>query len=148
MKSKSTINSNWSAKPGVWFSIVAILSLLWNIVGAMQFVNSITATEASMSGAMMSPEQISVITALPSWVTFVFGVGVVTSLVGSVLMYLRHRFAMATLSVSFLAFALLTIAYSIYGVFEALGTQQLGIMITVVVIAAILAFLSRKIASK
>jgi hypothetical protein len=97
---------------------------------------------------MMSPEQISVITALPSWVTFVFGVGVVTSLVGSVLMYLRHRFAMATLSVSFLAFALLTIAYSIYGVFEALGTQQLGIMITVVVIAAILAFLSRKIASK
>jgi len=147
MKSNSTIKSNWSAKPGVWFSIVAIISLLWNIIGALQFVNSLTATEASMKGAMMTPEQVLVITSLPSWVTFVFGVGVVTSLLGSVLLYLRHRFAKPTFLVSLLAFALLTVGYANYGVFAALGTQQIAVMSTVVVVAAILVMLSRKIDS-
>jgi hypothetical protein len=56
----------------------------------MQFVNSLTATEESMKGAMMTSEQIAVISALPIWVTIVFGIGVITSLLGSVYLYLRQ----------------------------------------------------------
>jgi hypothetical protein len=147
MKSNSTVNSKWSSKPGIWFSIVAVIALLWNIVGALQFINSVTATEASLKSAMMTPEQVLVITSVPTWVTLVFGLGVVTSLLGSVFMYLRHIWAKSTLVVSFLAFVLLTIAYAIYGVFEALGTTQIMVMATVVIIAFALVLLSRKIKS-
>lgn len=145
MKTLSRIRSAWSSQPGVWFSVVALVGLLWNIVGALQFVNSLTATEASMKGAMMTPEQVAVITALPAWVTLVFGIGVVTSLLGSVLMYLRHRGTMPTLVVSLLAFVLLSLAYAIYGVFAAIGTQQIVTMTVVVVAAAALVWLSQKI---
>lgn len=145
MESNSTISSRWSSKPGVWFSVVAIISLLWNIIGALQFVNSITATEASMKAAMMTPEQVSVITSLPIWLTLVFGIGVVTSLLGSVFLYLRHPGAKLTLAVSLLAFVLLSIGYLIYGVFQALGTQQIIVMSIVVIVAAALVMLSRKI---
>jgi hypothetical protein len=147
MKSNSTVNSKWSAKPGIWFSIVAVIALLWNIVGALQFINSVTATEASLKAAMMTPEQVLVITSVPTWVTLVFGLGVVTSLLGSVFLYLRHIWAKSTLVVSFLAFVLLTIAYAIYGVFEALGTTQIMVMATVVIIAFALVLLSTKIKS-
>ncbi len=145
MKSDSASCSHWSAKPGVWFSIVAIISLMWNVVGAVQFINSVTTSEAGMKAAMMTPEQIKVLTSIPSWVTFIFGVGVVTSLIGSVLLYLRHRGAQPAFIVSFLAFTLLTIAYVIYGVFKALGTPQIAVMSTVVVVAFILVLLSRMI---
>jgi hypothetical protein len=147
MKSNSTFSSKWSSNPGVWFSIVAIVALLWNIGGAMQFINSLMANEASMKGAMMTPEQVKVITSLPMWVTLVFGIGVVTSLIGSVFLYLRHSATMTTLLVSFLAFILLTIAYVIYGVFDAIGTQQIIVMSTVDIIAFALVILSLKIKS-
>lgn len=142
MKSNSSVYSKWSSKPGIWFSIVAIIALLWNIGGALQFINSLTATEESLKGALMTPEQVKVITSIPMWVTFVFGIGVVTSLLGSVFLYMRHGWTKATLVVSFLAFVLLTIAYVIYGVFEALGTQQIVVMSIVDVIAFALVLLS------
>jgi hypothetical protein len=144
MKSSCSIFSSWSAKPGIWFSIVAIISLLWNMGGAMQFINSLAPSE---DGGMMTPEQINVITSLPAWVTFVFGVGVVTSLLGSVFLYLRHRWSMSTLLVSLFAFLLLTIAYIIYGVFEAIGIQQIVVMSIVDVVAFALVLLSRMIPS-
>jgi hypothetical protein len=147
MKSKSSFYSKWSSKPGIWFSILAIISLLWNVGGALQFINSITATEASMKGSMMTPEQIKIMTSLPAWVTFAFGVGVVTSLLGSVFLYLRHDLAQLTLIVSLMAFVLLSIAYIIYGVFVAIGIQQIVVMSIVVVIAFALVIVSRMIHS-
>jgi hypothetical protein len=147
MKSKSSVSSKWSSKPGIWFSILSIVALLWNIGGGLQFINSITASEASMQGAMMTPEQIRVITSIPFWVTFVFGVGVVTSLLGSVFLYLRHGWAKLTLVVSFLAFVVLSLAYVIYGVFAAIGTQQVVVMTIVVVVAFALVLMSRLIRS-
>jgi uncharacterized membrane protein YjjP (DUF1212 family) len=113
--------------------------------GAVQFVNSLTATEESLKGAMMTSEQIAVITALPIWVTIVFGIGVITSLLGSIYLYLRSKYAKTNLLISFIAFFLLSLAYIIYGVFEALGTQQIATMTVVVVIAAVLVLLSRLI---
>ncbi len=144
MKTNSSIFSKWASKPGRWFSIAAIVALLWNIGGAMQFINSLSPAEA---GGMMTSEQLQVITSLPSWVTLVFGIGVATSLLGSVLLYLRHRQAIPILVVSFVAFLLLTFSYIIYGVFEAIGKQQVIVMVTVDIIAFALVLLSRMIPS-
>jgi small basic protein len=145
MKTQNRFLSAWGAAPGIWFSIVALIGLLWNMSGAIQFLNSLSATEESLRGAMMTPEQVEVLMGLPFWVTLVFGVGVVTSLVGCVQLYLRHSFAKTMLIVSFLAFLLLSISYAVYGVFAALGTPQIAIMSTVVVVAAGLVGLSRLI---
>ena len=144
MTTNSSTSSKWASKPGKWFSVVAIIALLWNIGGAIQFINSLSPQEA---GGMMTSEQLKVITSLPTWVTLVFGIGVVTSLLGSVLLYLRHRQAFLTLVVSLVAFLQLTLAYIIYGVFESIGTQQIIVMAIVDVIAFVLVLLSRMIPS-
>lgn len=145
MSTTSKFLKSWRKSPGVWFSIVAIISLLWNIGGAMQFLNSVSATEESMKGAMMSAEQIAVLAGLPVWVDVVFGIGVLTSIFGSVLLYLRSKRAYSTLAVSLIAFVLLSLAYVIYDVFAVIGTQQVITMVIVVVIAAVLVLLSRMI---
>ncbi|MCB0538935.1 MAG: hypothetical protein KDE33_15585 [Bacteroidetes bacterium] len=145
MSTSSKFLKSWRKSPGVWFSIVAIISLLWNIGGAMQFLNSVSATEESMKGAMMSAEQIAVLAGLPVWVDVVFGIGVLTSIFGSVLLYLRSKRAYSTLAISLIAFVLLSLAYVIYDVFAVIGTQQVITMVIVVVIAAVLVLLSRMI---
>lgn len=145
MSTTSKFLKSWRESPGVWFSIVAIISILWNIGGAIQFLNSVSATEESMKGAMMSAEQIAVLAGLPVWVDVVFGIGVLTSILGSVLLYLRSKHSYSTLAVSLIAFVLLSLAYVIYDVFAVIGTQQVITMVIVVVIAAVLVLLSRMI---
>jgi hypothetical protein len=137
--------SRWSAPPGVWMSVVAIVGFAWNLFGALQFVRSVTATEEGLGAAGMSPEQIAVMTGFPAWVGIVFGIGALTSLVGCVLLFLRHRLAAAILGVSALAFALLWVAYAIYGAFAAFGAPQVAIMTTVVAVAIGLYAASRRI---
>jgi hypothetical protein len=145
MSKKSKIVESWAESPGVWFSIVAILSLLWNMGGAIQFINSVTASAESMRGSMMTAGQIAVLSALPVWVDVGFGIGVITSIIGSVLLYLRSKLAYLTFVVSLIAFALLSLAYLIYDVFKVIGSQQIITMVIVVFIAAILVLLSRLI---
>jgi hypothetical protein len=145
MSSKSKLSSSWKHEPGVWFSIVAIVSLLWNLGGAAQFISSISASEESLKASMMTAEQIAVLTALPVWVDVVFGIGVLTSIIGSVLLYLRSKRTCPTLAVSLIAFVLLSLAYVIYDVFTVIGPQQVITMVIVVVIAAVLVLLCRMI---
>jgi nitric oxide reductase large subunit len=110
MSSKSKLSSSWKQGPGVWFSIVAIVSLLWNLGGAAQFINSITASEESLKASMMTTEQIAVLSALPVWVDVVFGIGAITSIFGSVLLYMRSKRAFPLLAVSLISFVLLSLA--------------------------------------
>lgn len=137
--------SVWSAPPGAWLSIVALLGFAWNLFGALQFVRSLTATEVGLIASGMTPEQASVMTGFPAWVTLVFGIGVVTSLLGCGLLFMRQRAACPTLGISFLAFVVLWIAYAAYGAYAALGTPQIVIMSVVVAGAAALFVLARRV---
>jgi hypothetical protein len=145
MINKMKLNSTWSAYPGVWFSIIAIIAFLWNTVGAIQFINSIMTNSMNMMGSSMNAEQMAVMIGLPLWVTFIFGLGVITSLIGSVLLYLRNSYTTITLTISLISFILLSIAYIIYDVFRVIGTSQIVIMSFVVIIAIALVILSMKI---
>lgn len=136
-----------SAPPGLWFTSVAGVGLVWNLFGALQFVRSVTADEVGLVASGMTSEQAAVMTAFPTWVALVFGIGVVTSLVGGVLMVLRRRVAALAMGISLIAFVLLWIAYAWYGAFAAFGTPQVAIMSTVVAVAAGLYAASLRIAA-
>jgi hypothetical protein len=145
MTTLSQSASSWSAPPGKWLSIVAIAGFLWNLVGAVQFVSTSTATDDSLLAAGMTQDQAAAMASFPSWVTLVFAIGVVTSLAGCALLFLRHRLAKPVLGISAVAFGALWIAYALYGAFAAFGVSQIAIMTTVVVIAIGLYVASRRI---
>ena len=73
----------------VW--TVGAVSLLWNAVGAMDFVMTQTKNEDYMG--QFTPEQLEYFYGFPLWVVFFWGVATWGSVLGSVLLLLRRQLA-------------------------------------------------------
>lgn len=86
-------------RPPVWFRIVAIVLVLWGIVGVFafhaSFLESVRATMDAYDRKLYD--------AWPVWYAPVYGVAVWTGLIGSVLLALRRRVARPFFVVSLVA---------------------------------------------
>lgn len=140
--------TNVSERPGKWLSIVAGLGIAWNLFGALPFFRSVTATEASLMASGMTQEQAAAMTGYPIWVTIAFAIGVMSGIVGSVLLLMRHALTQPVLVLSLVMYSALWGGYAFYGVFAAFGMSQIVIMTTVVVIAVALLVVSRSVVRK
>lgn len=123
---------NSSTKPNVWFWIISIVGLIWNGMGAMNYL-----AQTSMSDeykAEFSADQLAIIEASPAWVTGAFALAVWGGVLGCIALLLRKKWAKPVLLVSLVGI----IGQMIYSMFmtngiEAFGTVQ-GIVIPVLVI--------------
>ncbi len=89
-----------SAKPPLWFWIVAVLMLLWNGVGVMAYIG-----EAMMPADALQalPEaQRTLILGRPPWATAAYAVAVFGGVAGCLLLLIRRRSAIAVLTLSLL----------------------------------------------
>ena len=127
----------------LWMTAAALGGIAWNLFGLVQFAGSLAATEASLIASGMTPEQATVMTGYPAWMTVAFAVGVLGGLAGSVLLLLRRATAGPVLLASLLAYVALWFGDAVHGVFAALGAPQVIILSLVVAIAATLYALSR-----
>lgn len=93
-----------SAKTPWHLWMVGVLSLLWNSVGAMDFTMTQTRNESWMK--QFTPEQLEYFYGFPLWVVVAWGVATWGSLIGSVLLLLRRRFAVTINLVVIVAMAL------------------------------------------
>lgn len=125
------------ARRPVWLLPVAILGIAWNLFGLWQYAGSFSQTPDTLMAAGMTAEQAAVYLALPAWVTFAFGIGVIGGLVGSVLLFLRRSMAVPVFAASLAGYIVLFAADWAYGVFASIPAQ-LGILAMVVLIAAAL----------
>jgi hypothetical protein len=80
--------------------IVGVLSLVWNMFGASDYVMTKTKNEAYMD--QFTPEQISYFYSLPLWVNTCWAVAVWSALLGSILLLLRMKLAVAMFALSFI----------------------------------------------
>ena len=87
--------------------LVGILSLLWNAVGALDFVMTQTRNEQYMS--TFNAEQLAYFYGLPMWVVICWGGAVWGAVLGSILLLLRKRLAVAVFLVSLLGMILTTV---------------------------------------
>jgi hypothetical protein len=87
--------------------VVGILSLLWNAVGAFDYVMTETKNEAYMKG--FTPEQLEYFYGFPAWVVACWAIAVWGGVVGSLLLLLRKRLAVPVFVVSFAAMVVTTI---------------------------------------
>jgi hypothetical protein len=138
----------FTIKASHWVLAVAVGGIAWNLFGAVQFANSISATTESLVASGLTPQQAAVMTGHPAWMTLAFGLGVGGGLVGSVLLLLRHRAAAGVLAASLAAYVALWIGDWVHGVFAAMGAQQVIILTLVVAIAAALYAASRHPAAR
>jgi hypothetical protein len=94
-QSKQTKYTPWH----LW--VVGILALLWNAIGAMDYVMTQTKNEAYMS--QFTPEKLAYIYGFPTWVIVVWAIGVWGGVIGALLLLFRRRLAVWVLLASLLA---------------------------------------------
>lgn len=138
------IRSSAALRPSLWVRAVAVLGLLWNAFGIVQFVGSVSATEAQLLLQGMTAEQAQIYANLPIWMDAAFAIGVFGGFLGSALLVLGLPSARPVFAVSLAAYVVLYVGDITEGVFAAFGAGQVAILTTVVAIAAGLLWVSHR----
>ena len=84
------------------FWVVTVLSLLWNSFGGYDYTMSHLQGETYYRHMGMTDAQIALMDTYPSWMHAVWAIGVWGSVVGSILLLLRMRWAMHAFALSVL----------------------------------------------
>jgi hypothetical protein len=136
-----------SSKTPVHFWIVAIISLLWNAVGAFDY----TATKLKLDFYMsqFTPEQLEYFYGFPVWMVAAWAVGVWGSFLGSIGLVLRQKWAVFLFGASIAGLAVSTV----YNFILTDGAEAMGsgaVMFTGVIwlIILFLFFYSRAMANR
>jgi len=107
--------------------IVGVIAVLFNAIGAFDYVMSMTQGAAYMASAGMTPEQIAFMQTYPMWMKVVWPTGVWTAFVGSCLILARKKVAFPLFMVSLAAFLLsLLYSYVLTDGGEIMGAAMMG----------------------
>lgn len=130
-------------KPPVWFWVMSVLALIWNIIGVMSYLaQAYTSIEDLES---MTQAQRELFEAQPAWVTGAFAIAVFGGTLGCIALLLRKKWAKPVLIVSLLG----VLAQFVYGLFlsntiEVYGNQAIIFPIIIIVVGVLLVLLAKK----
>lgn len=125
-----------------WFWVLAVIFLLWNIMGILSFFGHTFITEEAL--AKLPDNERALYGDYPFWTTIIFAVATVGGLIGSIGLLMKRKWSKLFFIVSFLAI----VPQMIHTVFftksiEVYGTAQaLTMPVLVVLIGAILIWFS------
>lgn len=118
------------------FWIVGVAALVWNLIGAMDYVMTQAKSEAYMS--WFTPEQLEFFYSFPAWLVSGWAVAVWGSVLGSVLLLMRRKFAVNVFVISF-SFMVLMVAHKYGYVDGAITVGVGGFLLSIVIFAVSLA---------
>ncbi len=108
-------------KPTNSFWVISVIGLLWNLIGANQYIQQAYKTEGFKS--MYTPEQLETISNMPTWATAAFAIAVFGGVLGCILLLLRKKLAKLFFQISLLGI----IVQMIYNFFIAKITEVYGL---------------------
>ncbi|HMB63660.1 MAG TPA: hypothetical protein VKN36_11340 [Eudoraea sp.] len=132
-----------SVKPPVWFWIVSVLALIWNLMGVMAYLQDAFTTVEQL-GAMTQDERF-LFESRPAWVTAAFAIAVWGGALGCIILLLRKKWAKAVLIISLFGI----LAQMAYVFFMSTAIQVYGQLhglimpLVVIVVGIALVFLAR-----
>lgn len=130
-------------RPPVAFWIVSILALLWNLMGVMAYITTVTMTPEALQA--LPAEQQQLYTDIPKWATAAFAIAVWGSTLGCILMLLRKRFAVPVFAVSFAGILVqMTHSLVISKSIEVYGPGGAVMPVMIILIGGFLVWYSRK----
>ena len=87
--------------------VVGIFAVLWNAMGAFDYLMTETQNEAYMG--QFTPEQLEFFYGFPTWVVAFWAIAVWGGVLGAILLLLRKKLAASVFLVSFLAMVVTTV---------------------------------------
>ena len=98
MNDQDSNHSSQSGKAPIWFIIVAVLALIWNLLGLLAFIGQLMMTEEAY--AEMAAAEAELFKAIPTWALIAFGAGVIGGTLGSLFLLLRKKWAVPCFLIS------------------------------------------------
>lgn len=138
---------NVTTKPNTAFWIIAVLFLLWNLIGVFFWVSEFFLMTEEMKAAY-SPEELELINSAPSWIMYVYAIGVFGAVLASILLLMRKKLSISLFGISLIAI-LIVQGFWIFGMdlVGVMGPKAL-IMPTIVIAAAIFEYFYSKGAAR
>jgi hypothetical protein len=127
--------------------IVAVLALLWNAVGAFDYV----ATQLRLEGHMsqFSQEQLDYFYAFPTWAVAAWATAVWFSVFGSLALLLRRRLAYPLFTISLAAMIISTVhSFALSNGAEMMGSGGVVFSGVITVISILLVWYSKSMATR
>ena len=130
-------------KAPTWFTVVAAIMLVWNLLGVMAYIAQVTMTPEAMASLPEAQRQLYENT--PTWATAAFAIAVNGGALGCLLLLLKKNLAAIFLQLS-LAGLLVQMYHSFFmsRSFEVFGPGAMVMPIMVIVIAVYLVTLAAK----
>jgi ribose/xylose/arabinose/galactoside ABC-type transport system permease subunit len=120
--------------------VIGVVALLWNAIGAFDYVMTETRNAAYMSA--FTPEQLAYFYGFPGWVTAAWAIAVWGGVVGAVLLLLRRRLAVPVFLASLVAMVLTTVHNYVLSngldIFQDAGSRAFTCVIFVIALALFL----------
>ena len=141
MTTKTTV------KPPMWFWIISVLSLLWNLIGVVQYLAQAYMGVEELES--ISQEQRIAFESQPSWVTGAFAVAVWGGALGCLFLLLRKKWAVPVLGISLIGI-IAQVSYNLFisNNFELYGAQAVIMPIVILIIGIALLLFARKATAK
>ena len=133
-------------KPPVWFWIISILALLWNIMGVMAYISQAYMTKEAL--AALSEAEQNFYANIPAWVTAAFAIAVFAGAFGCLVLLLRKKWATHLLLLSLIAVLTQAVYNFFLQDFIALSGERIIMPIIVIIVAVFLVWFSKNSQSK
>lgn len=136
-----------TTKPNTSFWIIAVIALLWNLMGVFQFLSATVLLDTLRETA--TAEQMAVMDTLPSWYAIVFAIAVFTGLLGAILLLVRRKIAVPVFLISLVA-VLIQMGYWVFAteIMDVEGPTAIIMPLIVITIAIFLYYYSKGAAQK
>jgi hypothetical protein len=134
-------------KPNMAFWIIAVLALLWNIIGVYMWLYEYFLMTDEIRDSL-PPEQVEIMANAPAWNMYLYGLAVITGLLASLLLLMRKKSAVGVFMLSLIA----VLALQLYWMFAMDIVDKMGpsslIMPLIVIAIAIFEYFYSKGAAK
>jgi len=112
--------TNSSTKPPVWFWVIGVIALLWNLMGVNAYLQQAYRTEAFTS--MLTSEQLDMVNSTPAWAIGAFAIAVFAGALGCIALLLRKSWAKSLFLLSLIGI----IVQMIYNLFISKAMEVYG----------------------
>jgi len=135
------------SKTPKWFSVVAVIALLWNLLGCIAFVSDMLLKPEDI--AKLSEQQQALYAARPAWSVAATGVAVFGGALGCIGLIMRRKWSFAMLALSLLGIIAQDISMFLVSNAAAVAGSVAVVLQSIVLLVGIwLVLLSRNAVSK
>ncbi|MBU2938597.1 hypothetical protein KO494_03495 [Lacinutrix sp. C3R15] len=120
----NTITTN---KPPIWFWIINILALIWNLLGVAAYLSQVYMDEETH--AALTEAELKMYENLPVWYTAIFAIAVFSGTLGCIALLLRKKWAYPVFLVG-------AIAVCIQMAYVAFSLKMANVMTILIIIVA------------